>query len=380
MADLIEEMRYINKDEDMYGTCDKAASICKYLELKNNKELLEKNNIIAIYGQWGSGKSCLMKNIEQDIDKTKFNTIWFDTWKYEKDDNLAVSLFKYIAKDNFVEKIKEKGNRFIRNAMGILVSISKSVEFNVKDVITLKPGDGIKEAQEQQEKYNEYLESNKPLWEKMQEFEDEFREIKFGGKKLVVFLDDLDRCESENIISLISSIKLLLSANPNIIFIIGIDRDAVTLALQNKYQNDYNKADEYLEKIFTINFEVPKQNNNDSIKKYIEEITDLEFSSCDLIMDFLKEIKFDNPRHIKKIFRKYYGMKNYLKENQIDVSNVAVVIFILYIIILANFQREEYKNLFIEKRANLYKDVMFKTISQNRYRDQICFFFSTEDY
>ena len=30
----------------------------------------------------------------------------------------------------------------------------------------------------------------------------------------------------------------------------GIDKKAVTLALQNKYNNDFNKADEYLEKIF----------------------------------------------------------------------------------------------------------------------------------
>lgn len=366
MADLIEEMKYINQDEDLYGTCDKAASICKYLELEDNKELLEKNNIIAIYGPWGSGKSCLMKNIEQDIDKNKFKTIWFNTWKYEKDDNLAFSLFKYITKDNFVGKFKENASFFLSNALGILTSISKTVEFNILDLITFKPGEGIREAQEQQKMLNDYIDNSKCLWEKMEEFENDFKKISFGGKRLIVFLDDLDRCESENIITLISSIKLLLSVNPNIIFIIGIDRDAVTLALQNKYHNDYNKADEYLEKIFSINFEVPYKINNELIKIDIHEFTDLDYEDCKVIVDFFNQMKFNNPRHIKKILRKYYGIKSYLKDNGIKIDNVSVVIFIFYLIIIANFQREEYKSLFVKNRENIYKDVLYTTIGQNR--------------
>lgn len=365
MANLIEEMRYIGRDEDLYGTCDKATSICRYLELESNKDLLAKNNIIAVYGPWGSGKSCLMKNIEQDLDKSKFKTIWFNTWKYEKDDNLAYSLFKYIAKGNFLTKMKNGGKFTLKNAFGILASISKSVELNL-GVLTIKPGEGIVESKLQQDMLNQSEENSLCLWEKMDEFEKEFSKVKFDGKRLVVFLDDLDRCESENIISLISSIKLLLSANPNIIFIIGIDRDAVTLALQNKYHNDYNKADEYLEKIFTINFDVPNKINIDNLSVNIREVTDLDDESCENIINFFKQIKFGNPRHIKKVLRKYYSMKGYLVEKDIDTSNVAVVIFALYLIILSNFQREEYRSLFVESRENLYKNLILSLKSNNR--------------
>ena len=54
----------------------------------------------------------------------KFNVIWFDTWKYEKDDNLAYSLFKYIGKDSFFNKIKEQGSNVLDNAYGIFKSLS----------------------------------------------------------------------------------------------------------------------------------------------------------------------------------------------------------------------------------------------------------------
>lgn len=67
MDNLIEEIKEINKDNDIFGTYQKSKSICDFLELDSNKKILEKNNLIAIYGPWGSGKSCLMR--------TMYNTI-----------------------------------------------------------------------------------------------------------------------------------------------------------------------------------------------------------------------------------------------------------------------------------------------------------------
>ena len=64
---LIEEIKVLNSGNDMFGTYDKAIAICNFLQLENNKKLLEKNNLIAIYGGWGIGKSCLMKTIESNL-------------------------------------------------------------------------------------------------------------------------------------------------------------------------------------------------------------------------------------------------------------------------------------------------------------------------
>ena len=50
-------------------------------------------------------------------------------------------------------------------------------------------------------------------------------------------------------------------------------------------------------------------------------------------------------------------MKNYLKDNCVEMDNVSIVIFALYFIILANFRREEYKSLFIENREETYKNL-----------------------
>ena len=367
MDNLTEEVKEINEKNDIFGTYQKAKSICDFLELDTNKEILDRNNLIAIYGIWGSGKSCLMKTIYNNLKKNKFNVIWFNTWKYEKDDNLAFSLFKYIIKDNYLKEIKEQGSKFLSIAYGIFKSLAKGVEVNLDisnikmglDVLNIKPGEILDEAERQDRIINENINKQKCLWEKVEEFENEFKSIKFkGDKKMVVFLDDLDRCESENIITLISAIKLLLSINKKIIFIIGVDRAAVTLALKNKYNNDYNKADEYLEKIFPITFDLINNIKVNNFIKYVKDIIGVDENNTKLILNFFEAIHFTNPRHVKKVLRKYYIMKNYLKFKEIDLNNVYNILLILYIVILNMYYSEEYKYVIQKDKEKIYENII----------------------
>ena len=154
------------------------------MELDRNKEILEKNNLIAIYGSWGSGKSCLMKTIYNNLNSEKFDVMWFNTWKYEKDDNLAFSLFKYIGKDSFFDKIKENGSNVLNNAYGIFKSLSKGIELNL-GILNIKPGEALDEAEKQDEKVDKNINGQKCLWEKIEEFENTFKNIKLKGEKRV---------------------------------------------------------------------------------------------------------------------------------------------------------------------------------------------------
>src|SRR3970282_2759147 len=59
---------------------------------------------IGIYGEWGTGKTTLMKSIESNLTNEKpqgkeqtFLPIWFNAWKYEIEENLAsASLMKTV--------------------------------------------------------------------------------------------------------------------------------------------------------------------------------------------------------------------------------------------------------------------------------------------
>lgn len=377
---LIEEIKVLNRENDMFGTYDKAIAICNFLNLEDNKQLLEKNNLIAIYGSWGIGKSCLMKTIQSNLPENKFETVWFDTWKYEKDDNLPYSLLKFMTKDKKINKFKENGKNILETGYSILKSMAKGIDVNL-GIINIKPGEAMDEVQKSDEEREKNIKDNKCLWEKIDEFEKEYNKMTFNNKKLVVFLDDLDRCESENIINLISSIKLLLSVNKNIIFIIGIDKEAVTLALQNKYNNDFNKADEYLEKIFPINFSINNNINIENFEDAIVTIMHVSHEDSKIIVKLLTNIEFYNSRHIKKVLRKYISIREYLIKKDIDLSNIYNIILVLYFIIIHIFHNDEYKYLLLKEKEKIYNAILLIDYDKNgrkrenqfeQYNDKAC--------
>ena len=46
---------------------------------------------IGIFGEWGTGKTTLMKMIKDKLDNNDdILTVWFDSWKYEKEKYLAI--------------------------------------------------------------------------------------------------------------------------------------------------------------------------------------------------------------------------------------------------------------------------------------------------
>ena len=44
-------------------------------------------------GEWGTGKTTLMKSLEKEFDKDKENiiSVWFDAWKYENEKEFALT-------------------------------------------------------------------------------------------------------------------------------------------------------------------------------------------------------------------------------------------------------------------------------------------------
>ncbi len=57
-----------------------------------------------------------------------------------------------------------------------------------------------------------------------------------GKKRIYIFIDDLDRCVIPKAAELMESINLMLSDNPNLVFIMGMDREKVAAGLAVKHE------------------------------------------------------------------------------------------------------------------------------------------------
>ncbi len=74
--------------------------------------------------------------------------------------------------------------------------------------------------------------------------------------RLIVFIDDLDRCEESVIVQLLESIKLYLGSR-RCVFVLGIDDRAVLQALERHWKRPDDENREYLEKLVQAIVPVP---------------------------------------------------------------------------------------------------------------------------
>jgi len=127
------------------------------------------------------------------------------------------------------------------------------------------------------------------------------------------------------------------------------------------------KSEEYLEKIFDINFHMPLQYDLKKLLKYY-----FLPGHVGIIEKYLKSINFTNPRHLKKVFNKFLILQ-FIKNKGIDSEklipkikngNTLNEIFVLHFIILFEF----YKDVFYELKD---LDKRMNQMTYNHYNDLI---------
>jgi len=100
-------------------------------------------------------------------------------------------------------------------------------------------------------------------------------------RKLVIFIDDLDRCEPPKAADIIEGINLFLDSQ-RCVFVLGMDPAAVVASIENKYKDLFEKMRQeniavvspgrlFLDKIIQVPFQVPQSTEPD-ITKLVADI------------------------------------------------------------------------------------------------------------
>lgn len=351
----------LNEKNDFFKSLDKVNFIKTFII--NYSKHLKKDNMLVLYGEWGSGKSTVIKAIEKRLNesklKEKYHTFYFNAWKYEKDRNLAFSLFEFLIdgienkeeyKNYFQNKKKDSILKFCHDLLvGSLKEINIGFPF-----LWWNAGNLIKHL----EGIEKETKLKKSLYKKINEFENEFESLLeyVKEKTWIIFIDDLDRCEAENVLNLLSAIKLFFTLGKGkVIYFCGVDKNAVSEAVNIKY-GEIIKSEEYLEKIFDISFNMSKDFQIIKLLNHYFPNENKDF--IDKMERFFKQVKFKNPRHLKKVLNKYTIISEFKKdspENEISklIPNIRIngdgyflcTIFVLYIIILFEFYHEKFEEI-----------------------------------
>ena len=211
------------------------------LEAINNFDA-ESPLTIGIHGSWGSGKTSLMRMLEKGFEyDNRVKTIWFNAWRYSKEDIIwRAFIMKLLYKLSVFQKLKEAD---WPKVFGELIKPFFSSNPNLGD---------IKEAFS----YGQRIDS-------MDEFEKGFKKIVQDVVKdgrLIIFIDDLDRCLPEKTIEILEVIKLFLDV-PRCVFVIGVEREVIERGIEVRYKSREQgipiSGKDYIEKIIQVPFTLP---------------------------------------------------------------------------------------------------------------------------
>lgn len=307
---------------------------------------------IGIFGDWGSGKSSILQIIKEEFDKEDDKDslcIYFNGWTFEGYDDAKAALLNSILKElennkkissQVKDAIKEKSKKlwksidWMRGAGMVLKNVAlPAVSAYFSGGLSLVPfaihkisewDDNpekiieILQSEEGKEIYKSFVnqgkEESKNAINAVAEFRKDFAELLAATnfKRLVVIIDDLDRCSPERIIENLEAIKLFLNV-PKTAFIIGADPRIVKYAIEHKYKNnkeieeDNNRiVIDYLEKLIQLPYALPRLSESE-VETYIsmlickKEIGDEKF----------KNILYEFKNHKEKNKYSAFGLSNF---------------------------------------------------------------------
>lgn len=269
---------------------------------------------VGVYGEWGTGKTSMLRMMENDFSAdADVQTIWFNPWQFSHDDNIIGAFFHVLAQQLV---IIAAAARSPGNTKTALAAFSEKVQ-RAASSISFKPGldvavpfvGKLKFGAEAKDKTGDALSPEEIVARYANEATNTYydlvrylREATEGQPfRLVVFIDDLDRCDPAQAIDLLDGLKVLLDI-PNFTFILGVANHRMETAARSRYsfaENEEGEIASYLDKIIQFSFLLPRPDPKKVITNIIIPTLNLDGDKeayAHLILDVLGS----NPRSIKR--------------------------------------------------------------------------------
>jgi hypothetical protein len=285
---------------------------------------------VGIFGGWGSGKTTLMDAIKSNIETApSLVVVEFNAWRYEREPQLLVPLLDTIraallgwsegkegdAKNRVRDSAIRIGGVVRALATGLSVGVglpgAATVNFDLDKALA-----ALSEPRSPESAQSVYFAA-------FQELKAAFDEFKTGGvTRVVVFVDDLDRCLPENALQVLESMKLFFDIE-GFIFIAGLDPEIVGRAAESKFFRRENGSEtagssystfanrlgvEYIQKIFQVQYRLPPV-YPDELEELLGSMLGTESSELKkTVLPYLEHLAIDgriNPREVKRLINDF---------------------------------------------------------------------------
>ena len=253
-------------------TLDRNGDVVRFCSILDT---LHECTVLALDGAWGSGKTFFVKQVKLLIDgicngtindpnikeglngvlstyRSIYNnlvltqhhsTIYFDAWLNDNESDPILSIINAIVKS---EQVALR----IRNEKSIAKLLSSILECisgrNITELFDAAKGNDLMSEVKQHESIDKLM--------------TEFFSAAIGGKnnRLIVFIDELDRCKPTYAIVLLERIKHFFT-DEHLTFVFSVNQNQLQHTVKNFYGYGFD-ASKYLEKMFDISIPLPDAN------------------------------------------------------------------------------------------------------------------------
>jgi KAP family P-loop domain/Sulfatase-modifying factor enzyme 1 len=300
---------------------------------------------IGIFGDWGTGKTSMLRQIQAKLEEDREGPpliVWFNPWQFSSKDNILASLFISVA-DAIERQIDadkgflDKGSAKVKGFASRLKDVATAfiargeLEVSVPFVASIKySGASAHDA----------LKKSDASTTPMAELKDTYSSLYFDvlsaisasadglSRKIVVLIDDLDRCDQENIVTLFDGMKVFFDI-PNFVFVVGAARDVVRAALRRKVTAlgaHEEVVDElsYLDKIIQFGYVIPPPDARLLKESIVEPVLNkykIDASYSNLILDIMET----NPRTLKRMLN-HFIFTHFVLQKRLGETTVAELV------------------------------------------------------
>lgn len=320
---------------------------------------------MSINATWGCGKTTFIRMWEAKLRAQGYSTVYINAW--EKDyiqDPFAVVI-------STIWEQTQKQNSHIKD---IATTVKELADIASKIIAYRYIGDaaldvfkkGISNDVKCDFVLDDYIEHTKRIEDfkkQLHEYVKQLQEQEGSKDKLVIFVDELDRCRPTYAIEMLERIKHLFSIE-NIVFVLSVDQSVLHESIKGFYGSSNISAENYLRRFVDIEYGLPEPSvdkfiefliKHHELDQYITEHTPNPYFSRDntdynnqlyLMVKTLFEAIPCSLREVEKYFNRLEYVVRTLKLN---MSAFFVSVFLTYVYIFR-------KNIYLDIKNKNYAD------------------------
>lgn len=265
-------------------------------EVAGMLDRVEPPYVLGVHGDWGMGKTSFLRKLEARIGggqgARKSRVLFFEAWRHQFEEQPVVALLQAI-REHF------GAQRRAWDKAGKLAEVAVWTGLRLLDDLS----QGVVQAARAEGEAWEQRNLAVPLGSESfrSAFEAAIEKLTGRGEsRLVVLIDDLDRCGDLAVVRLLEGLKLYLNAR-NCVFVIAADRRAIVRAIHRQLfqQGSARDAEEYAEKLFQA--VVPLRRVGD-LGAFLRKHWASDSARGDRLVELQRQHAFlaANPRKIKR--------------------------------------------------------------------------------